>query len=467
MVSRRKILSRSRDQLNVDSQYPQGPQGEEEEDVWYHKEKLFKDHIQEVLNKWESIDDEIWAKIIVLERNRRVAKAYARAPVLTVNGSDDGFDGFRIGLAGFDNPLRDAKTEEVKRHIGQGCKIKMDDSGNILIKRIAKSNVYVKKTEQENAVANEILKLPNCALELDKPVKLFDMKKFQQNVTRELKRAYPDRRKLECQCISSVAFVKNESDLLEQACWVMLINVVAMDMLKSKIPPVKSQRPILDIRNRPRIPVPDEDPYSVAGSGSSGSSGNGNSKRADKPPKLPPRDNSIYGPHNIPKPDYEQQAMDESRFRQQLEARNKQGKKNEKKHDDPYYCGLRARIPNFAKSKAQKEKESKYAGVGGGRDIGGHPMVWHGPHRGYLDNVPKGMNLNAPPNHPDPIYAGFRTRPFERNPTTRVPTQQPRGDYESDYSHIYGRLPLPYGRFRQYPSPSHPSSRQMYVSEWE
>lgn len=43
----------------------------------------------------------------------------------------------------------------------------------------------------------------------------------------------------------------------------------------------------------------------------------------------------------------------------------------------------------------------------------------------------------------------------------------PISDYESDYSHIYGRLPLPYGRFRQYPSPSHPSSRQMYVSEWE
>ena len=28
--------------------------------------------------------------------SRRVAKAYARAPVLTVNGSDDGFDGFRF-----------------------------------------------------------------------------------------------------------------------------------------------------------------------------------------------------------------------------------------------------------------------------------------------------------------------------------------------------------------------------------
>ncbi|CAG2060260.1 unnamed protein product, partial [Timema podura] len=77
-----------------------------------------KDHIHEVLEKWTQIDDEIWAKVIVLERNRRVAKAYARAPVLTINGSDDGFDGFRIGLGGFENPMRDAKTEELKNHVG-------------------------------------------------------------------------------------------------------------------------------------------------------------------------------------------------------------------------------------------------------------------------------------------------------------------------------------------------------------
>ena len=61
---------------------------------------------------------------------------------------------------------------------------------------------------------------------------------------------------------------------------------------------VKNERPV-DIRNRPRIPVPDEDPYSVAGSGSSGSSGV-RERSKDKPPKLPPRD-SIYGPQNIPK----------------------------------------------------------------------------------------------------------------------------------------------------------------------
>ncbi|KAI5712953.1 hypothetical protein M8J75_012572 [Diaphorina citri] len=41
MVSRRRILSRSRDDLNLDVVPGFGNQ-EEEEDVWYQKEKLYK-----------------------------------------------------------------------------------------------------------------------------------------------------------------------------------------------------------------------------------------------------------------------------------------------------------------------------------------------------------------------------------------------------------------------------------------
>lgn len=80
---------------------------------------------------------------------------------------------------------------------------------------------------------------------------------------------------------------------------------------------------VMDIKNRPRIPIPDEDPYSVAGngSGSSGSSGFAGAgsvaatreqlllqtqqlaqRRSEKPPKLPPREN-MY-PHDIPKVKY-------------------------------------------------------------------------------------------------------------------------------------------------------------------
>lgn len=81
----------------------------------------------------------------------------------------------------------------------------------------------------------------------------------------------------------------------------------------------------MDIKNRPRIPIPDEDPYSEAagsasstgssGLGGSGSAGEGSkdnvvvslvgrdqtlgSKRSEKPPKLPPRDNIYPNPLKV------------------------------------------------------------------------------------------------------------------------------------------------------------------------
>ena len=52
-----------------------------------------------------------------------------------------------------------------------------------------------------------------------------------------MKRGYPDRRRLEAQCISCVTFVRSEQEVLDSPCWIMLINVVAMELLKSKMPP--------------------------------------------------------------------------------------------------------------------------------------------------------------------------------------------------------------------------------------
>ncbi|XP_048489468.1 uncharacterized protein LOC105391512 isoform X2 [Plutella xylostella] len=471
MVSRRRILSRSRDDLTQAFT----TQLEEEEDVWYQKDKLYKEHIQEVLDKWTQIDDEIWAKVIVFERNRRVAKAYARAPVLTINGSDDGFDGMRIGLCGFDNPHRDPKTEELKRHIGQGVKIKMDDAGNILIRRYSKSSVFVKSTaatnSEETAIGQDVMKMPGYALEQEKIFKLFDMKKFQSNVNRELRRAYPDRRRLETQCLSAIAFVKSDAELLECPIWVMIINVVAMDMLKSKLPPV--QRP-MDIKNRPRIPIPDEDPYSIAssnanGSGSSGSSGYGHGnghgvvaatreqllmqmergqRRGDKPPKLPPRENG-YGPADIPKPDYDDIEENGRAVTQFPRGKSDKGKDN-KKYDDPYYCGLRARVPNFVKTNGAKVLPAmaermtlKEAPVPSKRFSVAHAHP--GPFPPHM----------APFAHaPMPPAALWHARSYESGID---------GDHYDPYA-LYGRLPIP---GRGFPPPPAAHARHMFIGEWD
>lgn len=357
MVSRRAILSRSRDDLANDS-HPE-MFSSHSEDQWFSKEKLYKDHIIEVLSKWDSIDDEIWAKVIVLERNRRIAKAYARAPVLTVNGSEDGFDGFRIGVNGFDNPLRDNKTLEFKEQIGKGCKLKMDDSGNILVKRLSRSNIYVKNTMEENAVSNDILKLPNGLLEFEKPFKLFDMKKFQQNVNRELKRQYPERLKLETQCISTIALVKNEQEVLDSPIWIMLINVVALEMLKAKLPnsAVPQQKNMSAPFPNPRISS-DEDPYSLSPAESSGSSGKGpRHSRSDESGERAVRDKDYYVPKNWAVRGEISDVSEEYMGKGFMEKGYPRGrsKKSDHHQEDPYYHGLSARVPAFATTKQEKE----------------------------------------------------------------------------------------------------------------
>lgn len=130
--------------------------------------------------------------------------------------------------------------------------MKMDQEGNILVKRFSKTNVYVKGWQGDpdriestvrnssitTSVSDQIIKLSGL-LEFEKSLKLFDMKKFKANVGRELRCAYPDRRKLESQCIACIGFVKDAPDVLDLPSWIIIINIVAMDMLKSKFPPGK------------------------------------------------------------------------------------------------------------------------------------------------------------------------------------------------------------------------------------
>lgn len=258
-------------------------------------------------------------------------------------------------------------------------------------------------------------------------------------MSRELKRsAPPDRLKLENQCISAIAFggmgddddednppipgheSLTRDDPLRAPLWILVINIVAMEMLRSKLPP--GTLPFLKKttdRNMKIIylfagpsryraqsaPGPlslmpasqmgmsmmsstrpfgsgssDEDPYSVAGSGSSGSSGNnnrpnggskGSSPPTDRPPKLPPRDTTttIYGASIWARPLESQLRYAEKGSNANSGGHNsrKDGNNNNKVKskrstgDDPYYCGLRARIPNFVKKKKKSTDSSTSA----------------------------------------------------------------------------------------------------------
>merc|ERR1711997_1404205 len=101
-----------------------------------------------------------------------------------------------------------------------------------------------------------------------------------------------------------------EPELLDSPIWVTLINVVALEMLKAKMPVQDgllvnpnglASRPGVRHSSEPRKRFPasgssDEDPYSLTPSGSSGSSGKGN--KPEQNSRFPPGDKEFFGPQN-------------------------------------------------------------------------------------------------------------------------------------------------------------------------
>lgn len=112
--------------------------------------------------------------------------------------------------------------------------------GNILIKRYSQSRVFVKSYPLDysrSCVDNNVIRA-NGSLEQQKKYVLFDMGKFELAIMEELKCAYPDRSKLEQQCITVIGFVRdNVNSILDMPIYLMIINIVALDMLKSKLNP--------------------------------------------------------------------------------------------------------------------------------------------------------------------------------------------------------------------------------------
>ena len=76
-------------------------------------------------------------------------------------------------------------------------------------------------------------------MEIGKPEILFDMRKFQHTVSREMRKDQPDWGRVRQQAISSLVFGDDESSVLDQPVWLLMINIVALDLLRSRIESVR------------------------------------------------------------------------------------------------------------------------------------------------------------------------------------------------------------------------------------
>lgn len=199
--------------------------------------------MREVLQKLSegAIDDEIWGKIVIMERwgleeiyrkrgfrCKRVAKAYLRKTTVIIDGSEDEFDGKTLGFNYFENPERDEQTKEIRAKIGdvsgkggrkgktpfQGLILKMDLQGNI--KGMARGTAPVicqgHRGEKHSCVSDRLIRqqgrLNANNNEEEKAYKMFDMRKFKHILDRDIHDGIPDPRALLLRTCVRVALVK-------------------------------------------------------------------------------------------------------------------------------------------------------------------------------------------------------------------------------------------------------------------
>ena len=175
-----------------------------------------------------------------MERNHRIAKAYARSPIISINNGIHGFDGDTIGWSGFENPFADSQVVVTRDLLGNGIKLEVDEDGNIYGHLKEPRNVFLKETrrnkeEERFSCQSDELILRKGRLKFGVFERIFDMKKFLKYLNNELSKDRPEICHLEDLCFSVITFGKPETELLDSPVWIMVINVIALEMLHTNL----------------------------------------------------------------------------------------------------------------------------------------------------------------------------------------------------------------------------------------
>lgn len=166
-----------------------------------------------------------------MERNRRIAKAYARSPIIRMDNRCIGFNGDSIGLRGFENPFRDTETLQVHRNIGQGVVVAADEDGNILLQMLEPRRVIVVDLGSQTSTVCPADTLSRRQI-IDSTHKIFDMRNFVSLLNSDLIRSSAGVQLLENSCFTAIVFAPcTVTDVLDAPVWVLVINVIAMEML--------------------------------------------------------------------------------------------------------------------------------------------------------------------------------------------------------------------------------------------
>ncbi|VDK80663.1 unnamed protein product [Litomosoides sigmodontis] len=216
---------------------------------WHTVEQFEREHAIEILEKLEKgdLDDNLWGKIILMEKCRPLVK-FRRTTVIIDGGSDE-YDGITIGFNHFN--ADDKGSNDIRHKIGDGVIVKIDMNGNMkamargLAPVIAQGwNDPISKCIPEQLIVRKgrlatIKDRLKGITDQQRVEKIFDMRLFNLSIEEELRQSEPNMLKLLLKSCIRIALVKDvATNALKTPCWFMIVNLVALDLLRSKLPSI-------------------------------------------------------------------------------------------------------------------------------------------------------------------------------------------------------------------------------------
>ena len=115
----------------------------------------------------------------------------------------------------------------------------MNDCGSLRIVNKSRVNIFAKSWNFEDTKTRNGSFLLTRKISPGKSSVLFDMDIFLDKLDQEVRIPRPTRSKLERESLSVVAIGSDSIDMINLPCWLIITNLVALDILRAKMPTSK------------------------------------------------------------------------------------------------------------------------------------------------------------------------------------------------------------------------------------
>ena len=126
----------------------------------------------------------------------------------------------------------------------------MDSEGFVEVTRTGRTEVSVQSAlSLQRPTSHPHSTLPRRRpgrLSEDQSLLMFDMTKLKRNMADSFMyhgAASRNRRELELECVTTLSFVRQSENILDQPCWLILINLVSLDFLRTSLAQQPGKRP--------------------------------------------------------------------------------------------------------------------------------------------------------------------------------------------------------------------------------